>query len=347
MRLEYLQVERVRGIGQAELEPAGQVNWIVGGNAAGKTTLLEAIFLLSRGKGFRGARYGSLIQRGQQDAQVVSDIVENDRRRRIGVWKSTEGAVWSENGVRRLGPHDLGMPVHVRVIGENAQRLVEGDPELRRWYLDWNLFHVEPTYRETYDRFRRVHAQRNAWLRAGPVGKPVWDREYVELSLAVTQVRRTFVLSLDSELRSLVLATGFHQGVGLRLNAGWPGEESLADKLGQSLAGDRERGYTWYGPGRADMEIRLDGLRTLGSRGENKLIVAMLQVAAQRVWGRRGLDCVWLLDDFGSELAASRMIGAWREILSLGGQVFATALEQPPYEGKVFHVEQGVIRDLP
>lgn len=341
--LENLEVQRVRQISRADLELSRGVNWIIGGNGAGKTTLLESVFLLGRGKSFRGSRYGGLVQRGQRDALVHADVVEIERRRRIGIRQSTEGTRWSENGARRSGLDDLGVRVHVRVIGENAQRLVEGDPELRRWFLDWNLFHVEPRYRAVFSGFRRVLGQRNAWLRAGGAGRAIWDDAYVAAAESLTDARRSFVDAMAAVTRDLSGACGLDESLSVDLNPGWPVGESLAGRLDQTRAGDISRGYTWYGPARADLELRVNGRGTLGSRGENKTIVAVLQLAANKVWNERGIECVWLLDDLISELSAERMGAIWAAVVGTGAQVVATSLRPPPYAGTMFHVERGQV----
>lgn len=346
VRLENLRVRRLRAISHAELELSARINWIVGGNGAGKTTMLEAVFLLGRGKSFRGSRYGSLVQHGQRDARVDADVVIGDHRRRIGVTKSSEGTLWWENGVRRTGLQDVGNQVHVRVIGENAQRLIEGDPELRRWFLDWNMFHVEPGYREVFFRFRRVLAQRNAWLRSGGKGRPVWDDAYVAAAAEVTAARRSFVASINGEIREVATVCGLAGNPVVVLKPGWPEGEALGTRIDQARGGDVERGYTWYGPGRADLEIRLDGRRSLGSRGENKIIVAIVQLASQRVLAVQGVECIWLLDDLLAELAPENMSAIWAAIAGTNAQIVSTALRPPPFDGAMFHVERGRVSPL-
>lgn len=343
MRLNSLQVLRLRGVSDANLSLSEGVNWIVGGNAAGKTTLLEAVFLLGRGKSFRGSRYGGLVQRGRRDAQVYADVVVGGRGRRIGVIKTSDGVHWWENGVRRGSLDDLGLRVNVRVIGENAQRLVEGDPDLRRRFLDWNVFHVEPGYRETYARFRRILAQRNAWLRLGGRGSALWDTAYSTVAEEVTRQRRSFVSAMAEGFGEISAACGLGQEVSVEFTRGWPEGEGLISCLQRTKPADVERGYTWYGPGRGDLVVRVDGCAAVGSRGQNKIAVAALQLAAQRVWTQAGMECVWLLDDLGAELSGASLRRVWSVITGSDAQVLATAVEPPPFGGAMFHVERGKV----
>lgn len=343
MRLNSLQVLRLRGISDADLSLSEGINWIVGENGAGKTTLLEAVFLLGRGKSFRGSRYGGLVQRGRRDAQVYADVFVGGRTRQIGVVKTSDGIHWWENGVCRASLGDLGLRLNVRVIGENAQRLVEGDPDLRRRFLDWNVFHVEPGYRETYARFRRILAQRNAWLRLGGTGSALWDSAYATVAEELTRRRRSFVSAMAEGIEEISAACGLGEQVSVELTPGWPKGERLMSCLERTRLADVERGYTWYGPGRADLVVRVDGCAAVGSRGQSKIAVAVLQIAAQRVWMQEGIECVWLLDDLGAELSETGLRRVWSVITGSGAQVIATALQRPPFGGAMFHVERGKV----
>lgn len=343
--VERLEVEGLRKIRRARLEAAEGVNWIVGPNAAGKTTILEALYLLSRGKSFRGAKHGPLVSAGLDGLAVRGRLTGGGRVRQIEFQREKGQTAWSENGVRKAGLADLSVRLHVRLIGENSQKLLEGDPELRRLFLDWNLFHVEPGYGELLASFRRVRAQRNAWLRSGGRGRPVWDAPYAELAKSVTHHRRRFVLDLQGELNEVAAGLGMGDPPRIEFVQGWPGgEDGLLDLLPQHRASDLRLGFTYLGPSRADMQIAADsGVKGLPSRGELKLMVAVLQLAAQRLWGRSGVSCVWLVDDLAAELDSESLQRVWGGLSGTGLQAFATSLGPPIAPGCVFHVEQGRI----
>ena len=140
------------------------------------SNFLEGIFLLSRGRTFRGSRYGKLIKSGTQLLRVRGRIRTEGGKVTVDYERSNKGSAMYENGKTVSRLRDMEGRFQVRVIGENAQHHLEGAPEIRRRFLDWNLFHVEPRYIDEAARFQRVCQQRNHWLRQGARGSAVWGK---------------------------------------------------------------------------------------------------------------------------------------------------------------------------
>jgi len=257
-----------------------------------------------------------------------------------------------ENGdlVRRA--RDLQERLQVRVIAENSQRLLEGEPALRRLFLDWNLFHVEQRYAELHSSFRRMLAQRNAWLRKGAPGPRVWDDGYIDLAERITTLRETYTRKLSFELDKLGQMYPTFPLVRTFLDRGWPAEKGLGDALSTSFRQDLQRGYTRFGPARADVCISVNGAAGIGSRGQVKVAVCLLQYAAENIdQERRKGACVWLLDDLRAELDASAAAALWEAFLNKDEQIFTTgrdaeaarAATGASRRSRVFLVEQGAI----
>lgn len=345
VRIERLDVEGLRKLSAVRLVPAPGVNWIQGANGAGKTTLLEAVFLLSRGKSFRSSKHGPLAQDGRSGFRVAARVRIGERVREIEVRRQGAETRWAENGVPKAGPKEITLRMQVRMVGENAQKLIEGDPDLRRMFLDWNLFHVEPGYSSLLVDFRRALAQRNAWLREGGRGRAVWDSPYVERAVPLTARRSEYVSRLVTSLGHVLHELRPEFGATLRLAPGWPPGRDLRELLEETRGADVQRGFTYYGPGRADLDIRLVAHRhrRLPSRGQSKFLVAALQLAAQRIWSTAGLSCIWLLDDLPAELDQDSLERLLAAFPAEGMQVLTTTLHPPTSRGAVFHVEQGTV----
>ncbi len=339
--LEDIRILRFRNLDEVELGLQPGVNWVVGTNAAGKTALLEAVYCLSRGRSFRGKRFGGLVAQGARSAQVEARVVTELGRERL-VWSSDPAHQTTENAAERFP---------VRLICEWTHCLVDGEPALRRRFVDWNLRLWNPRVGKLFSQFRRVTAQRNAWLRDGARGRPVWDRAYAESLAALSQLRAAFFRDLSTAFESVARESDWF----LDVRPMWEGLEADGEEVGDRLREmrdrDRERGYTYLGASRADYSFRVDAERWVGSRGQAKVVGTLLQVAADRVVRAQGSRApVWLLDDLDAELApdwARRLLGVVREnagqlvVTSLTGK---SSLDRSLAEGdEVFHVEHGRI----
>ena len=147
MILEHLAISGLRNINYLELCAHSSINWVTGVNGAGKTSLLEAIYLLSRGRGYRGRKHGSLLGTGKKLLEVSAVLRSPDEDgppTRLKLTQSPDALRYYENGQAVSGIQSLRRRFYVRLIADNSQQLLEGQPGLRRLFLDWNLFHVEP-----------------------------------------------------------------------------------------------------------------------------------------------------------------------------------------------------------
>ena len=353
MILDRIAVTGLRNLDHFEIRPAPTINWISGLNGAGKTSILEAIMLLSRGRVLNNRRRGTVLGVGRELLEVSALLRSRDPRyaqdSSLKFSYSRSGSNFVENGKPVASVHLLRNRFHVRMLAGNAQQLLEGPPLLRRLFLDWNLFHVEPRYGRLLADLKKITLQRNAWLRSGAKGPPVWDQEYCRLSQVINLQRRNLVAGLNESLVDLAQKFALDDKIGLEFHEGWPVERGpLDDLVTLSVREDALRGYTYYGASRADLSLRLPSRSCIPSRGETKLFVFLLQLAAQHYWNKHGgPEAVWLLDDLGAELDSSANQKILAALSHLSAQVIVTVIagkgSRPPVcaEGPVFHVEQG------
>ncbi len=153
-----------------DLEFDGRCNLISGANASGKTSLLEAIFFLGRGRSFRTARNETLIRKGADELLLTGRFEAGESIRPVGVRYSREGFEARAAGNRIGSLAELATILPVQAIDPEVHRLVEEGPQERRRYLDWGVFHVEPRFVEQWRRYQRALKQRNAALRAEAPG---------------------------------------------------------------------------------------------------------------------------------------------------------------------------------
>jgi DNA replication and repair protein RecF len=336
---------------EVDLDPAR--NYFFGANGAGKTSLLEAVFFLGRGRSFRTRQARTLITYGEPGLAVYGDVDDGAARaRRIGaafkdrrLERRVDAAPASGTEIAEILP--------VQMIGPDSHRLVEGGPSERRRFLDWGVFHVEHSYLEAWQRYRRVLGQRNAaLLRGGDAASElrVWTDALVEAGQEVGRSRSAYVERLaprvDEHARALL-----GQTVSVEYRPGWRADLSLLEALDASLARDRSLGHTEPGPHRADLLLHFGGHRVHdeASRGQQKLVAAALVLAQESVLAETAASrTVLLVDDPAAELDSTAFGRMLERLSKVRSQLLFTGLAPLDSDPRtaMFHVEHGQVRAL-
>lgn len=353
MKISRLKVSNLRNLEQIDLHPHDRLNIFYGVNGAGKTSILEAITVLSRGRSFRSNRAAELIGDAGGSLQVFaefsvqsSDGTTGSALFRQGIERSASGWKARLNGedVDNLG--DLATTLPVVVLEPNSHLLVSGSPDTRRRFLDWGVFHVEPEYLVAWRRYARALKQRNTALRRGQEGV-IASLEAIMApeGEAITERRARYVTALSACLASLMPTLNEAFGaLELKLSPGWAGGD-LAAALESSRARDLERGATQNGPHRADLEIRLKKRLIRGelSRGEQKLLATAMVLAQAQIQCDTGRVPVLLLDDLASEFDQRHLASVMQCADELGAQTWVTGVDPVPSDlpQQRFHVEHG------
>lgn len=353
MTIDLLRVAHLRCFDEATFEPGPAVNWLVGANGTGKTTLLEATYILSHGRSFRAGGRTAPCRRGASEYLIHAEISQaRGSRVRLGLTRGTEGWRARLDGVELTSLAPLFGACRVVWFGPESSSLVLGPAEERRGFLDWSVFHVEHASLEVWRRWRRALRQRNALLRSGAPDDAFgpWERELDSTGGRIHAMRGACLASLapyfSDEAASLVPELG---RVGLEYRAGWDEDAGLGAHLAAQRDRDRERGFTQVGAHRADWTLRFDRVaqREHLSRGQAKAVALVCALALTR-WlkNRLGEYPLLCLDDLDSELDALHVsnVTAWLHDKPLQAWITTTAdpaTHRLRGNARVFHVEHG------
>ena len=350
--LQHLKTTNFRCLEDAELEADPHYNLIYGANASGKTSLLEAIAYLGRGKSFRGATTQDLVRHGHSELVLLGKVGNNSRNMTVGVRNSRDGLEVRIDGENASGAAALAEALPLQVVDPDVHNLIAGGPETRRRYLDWIAFHVEHGYLESWRRFRRAQKQRNAALRAGaaPAALIGWDREFLEAARLIHESRLRVVELIQPVFEETGSSLLGHK-VALEYRQGWNHELSLEEALAANAERDREQGSTQAGPQRGDVRLVMEErlAKKLVSRGQQKLLACALVLTATEL-AQTVLEqpLLLLLDDPAAELDSASLERLMARVIGLGCQVVATALAPDkhlfPDPPALFHVEQGALK---
>jgi DNA replication and repair protein RecF len=359
MPLKSLSIDGFRNIESVKLRFSPQLNLFIGENAAGKTSLLEALFVLARARSFRTRNLDKTIRSGETEFQLVATVCKaGEREIPVGMRRFEKKLIAriDSKPVQRLS--ELASLFPVQWLGGNLHQLIEEGPTFRRQYLDWGLFHVEPTYLQEWKRFHKLLKQRNAALRINASAKEIsaWDNELASSGEELHQFRERYLLDLEKVVSTVgaeLLNTDGEMKISYR--KGWPGEISYRQTLETGLPRDRELGYTREGPQRAELVFLCGGRPLIEqfSRGQLKLFVTALKVAQAQLLKRDASQIsLFLMDDIGAELDGENQLRVIRLLRSVEAQVFVTAINDIGDTGWKsdnagrFHVKHGVVTEV-
>src|SRR5882724_13507639 len=220
MSLIELAVQDIRCLQHAELALDPRRNLIWGSNGSGKTSLLEAIFLLGRGRSFRTRNSERLIRHGQSKLTVFGRT-DGTPAQAVGVQVARAGGTTARVSGTTVGSlTELSQAFPVQVIDPGVHKLVEEGGLRRRRWMDWAVFHVEPGFADSWVRYTRAVKQRNAALRHQPVQAAAWDPELARLGELIAESRRSMLDPLKSHwLQAVASLCGLD--VELHYSRGW------------------------------------------------------------------------------------------------------------------------------
>lgn len=334
------------------IDPDPGLNVFYGGNGAGKTSILEALVVLSRGRSFRTNQASELFGSEGKNFTVFAETQsEEGKTLRLGLERS--GRHWRarKDGAELKQLSQLTRVMPLVLMEPNSYLLVSGAPEVRRKYLDWGMFHVEQGFLGIYRKYSRILKQRNAALRLKKLDViESIDDVFSGLGVQLTDARRTHAAALAARLGGLLahLSPGLG-GLAISYEQGWGGG-TLKESLQAGLETDLKHGATGSGPHRADIAFVLDGAaaRAVVSRGEQKLLAAALILSQAEILQAGGSDPIILLDDLASEFDKNHFQKVIGRTLEMGGQVWVTGTQtfEQPEAGALFHVERGKVQKM-
>lgn len=358
MRLERLRVHGLRCLNEAELALGTGINVLTGDNGAGKTSVLEAAFLLSHARSFRSGARDALLSRGAARLAIFAELERDDGQRlRLGLGR--EASRWEarlEGEKASLG--SLIAECAVTCFEPGSHALIAGGAEERRRYLDWGVFHVEHAFLTAWQRYQRALKQRNSLLRAGVAPSSgeyaPWEAELAAQAAWIEQQRQGYLDRLRPVLRDCATALLPELGaVELRYRRGWADDLPLDAVLESQRGRDLSRGHTGAGAHRADWSLSYAEApqREHLSRGQEKATALACMLAQARLYAQQHGDWpVVCLDDLASELDETHQAAVIDELAACGAQILITGTTVPlsmrdrPH--RLFHVEQGRVKRL-
>ncbi|OBS09575.1 DNA replication/repair protein RecF [Acidihalobacter prosperus] len=355
--LTEIAYSNIRNLSEGAFSPGFGVNLITGDNAAGKSSVLEAIHLLSLGRSFRTSQLDRVVSSTESECWVRGSVRRDGRITRIGFQRAGKRNRFRIDGTDATSVAQTARTLPVQIIHPDSHRLLTSGPAHRRAFLDWGCFYADAGFHAVWRQYRRALAQYNCALK-GRIDRNILHG--LEQALAVhgedIDRRRRFYLSeLLASLSSMDPLWPEPEDRVLVYEPGWHVNTPLLDALGKHRQRAIRFGSAMVGPHRADLTVlhRGEPAATALSRGQIKRVTVALMLTQMTLYeSNAGHSCTLMIDDIASELDAHSVRLVADAIGKRSGQCFVSALSlddaQPFMHGdhRMFHVEHGRLSEL-
>ena len=312
---------------QVAFEPG--VNILYGENAQGKTSLLEAIYLVSLGRSFRSAHEADMIKFGEEYARISLDYADALRNQNITIFLSRDKRRHVEqNRVKVTKMSDIIGQFRAVMFCPEHLSLVKDGPAERRAYLDVAISQLRPVYLKSLQRYSQILRQRNQLIKTAYFDRKAfddtiefWSAQLAHEAAVISKFRLWYSKLADENVKKFFLRmTGERELPGIvYLGSSRADPESYSDteftekKYFELLMSSHDReisqGATLYGVHKDDLEINLNGksARVYASQGQQRSISVTMKLAEGEICrADTGEFPVFLLDDVLSELDGRR-----------------------------------------
>lgn len=355
MAISRLIIENFRNLTAVDLEFDHGFNFLVGNNGSGKTSLLESIFYLGHGRSFKSAVTTRIIRYEQSHFTLHGRIQEQQHQWAVGLQKLRQGnTVVKINGEDGNKIADLAHLLPMQLITPEGLTLLNGGPAFRRAFLDWGLFHHQSYFHAAWSNLHRLLKQRNAALQqTHDYGQlKIWDVELAKIAHQVSAWRAEYAEALRPEIEQTCRLFLPELDIHISFHQGWEKDSDYAEILRNNFERDKAVGYTLSGPQKADFRFKANGLpvEDVLSRGQLKLLMCALRLAqGEHLTTQKSRHCIFLIDDFASELDEIKRALLAERLQRSGAQVFVSAIspeqlhQMQPQKQRTFWVKDGVI----
>jgi DNA replication and repair protein RecF len=333
LSLSEVKLSGFRNLTETDVKFHENWNVITGDNATGKTSLLEALYYLGRGRSFRAKNPSEMIQQQQNELVVSGAVSIYQESVRIGIKRDKQSTLVRINGETTSSAAQLARYIPILFIGPESHKLITEGPAVRRKFMDWGVFHLNENFLPIWQRYQTALKQRNALLRNNnqtlPASLNSWHITLQDTADQIDVMREEFIMMLEEAFSKVLQILLPEIEIALSYKKGW-GDNELATILDNEWQSDCSYGHTRSGPHRADIQMKVNGKPAAErlSKGQLKLTSIALLISQSYVFGETAVSQLLLLvDDLPAELDAQNRDIVLNLFAQLDAQLFITATD--------------------
>ncbi len=353
MRINSLKISNFRNIESMEFSPCEGMNLIYGENAQGKTNIIEAIWLFTGAKSFRGAKDEEFKKFGRDKAILELEFMGENIEKCAKIEIEDRKKAFLNEKLLKSATHLAGS-FNAIVFSPSDLRLLSDGPKVRRKFLDTAICQLYPTYIEILRGYTKAVTQRNKILKDFKINSSVlpmldaFEMEIASLGERIIKYRLRYIEILKEIIPQIYsgLSSG-KEALETEYIASFK-EGNLREKLKEARKEDMFSFKTSVGPHRDDLEFKINGIsaKNFGSQGQKRSVALTLKLAEARILEKNtGEYPICLLDDIMSELDPARQNFILNHIK--GMQTFLSCCDPQSVQnlkaGKMFKISKGEI----
>ena len=370
MIIERVSADGYKNLSEVDISPCRGINLILGDNAQGKTNLIEAIWLCTGCRSFRGTRDKDFIGFEKDKCEVSVDFADSRRTQSISFLirkGNIKDKTIKHNGVPVPLLSKLFGILSCVVFTPEDLSIAKGSPDKRRSFVDLSASQIKHSFVWALNKYENVLSQRNALIKdisfgsGDPSQLEIWDEQLAATGAYISVVRDTYIRSLASyasvlyreltkgnERLGLVYQSSVYKSLDGSTDHSGELKRIYLERLREGIKDDIKAGYTLTGIHRDDLGIFINDLpvREFGSQGQQRSAAIVLKAAQARLVAEQSGEApVMLLDDVLSELDPSRQSFVLDN--AHGMQVFITACDKSPVQNakevNVINIRNGTV----
>ena len=351
--IERLHILRFRNLDNQYIEPNTNINLFIGGNGQGKTSLVEALYYLGHSRSFKTKNIKDVVPFQKKSLQIDA-IVDGVR---VLLKKSQNKNTTLFNQQKVSSNSELTHLMPTQLISPDRGFVVSGPPKLKRSYLDWGVFHTNPSIFETYKSYNKALKNINALLANNNTRLlDQWLAQIATLSVEISTARAHYIQKLKKtlfvppkELSQENNEFDFFLQFGWTKNTNHLDRESVYKYLINNTDSFTRAKHLNYGPHKATIDYYLNSQNEQQlSRGEQKKLSVFFWIMQVIMLVELKIKPIILIDDISSELDQEKIDSILNLLNKLEVQIFATDIGNKPLSvdkkrASVYKIDKGAV----
>lgn len=372
MKITNVKIDGFKNLNNVDISPCDKTNIIFGENAQGKTNLIEALWICSGVKSFRGTKDKEFININGNRAEIEVTFENKFRTQNIKIScakPSVKDKNVTLNGVKLKSVSKLFGNLNCVVFTPEDLEITKGSPDNRRRFIDLCISQIKNSYAGVLAKYEILLEQRNKLLKYIPLGMSnreeleVWDIQLAKMGAYISMLRYNYTKKLNiyaSQLYSKLTSgketldisyfSTIYDNLEGREDFGGEMAKEYFEKLKLNYSEDVKNGFTQSGVHRDEIIMNINGLlsRVYGSQGQNRSVAIVLKLSqASILFDEIRDEPIILLDDVLSELDSSRQEFIREKIEDF--QIFITCCDKMTVKDKkqsFFEVKNGSVKKI-